>query len=159
MRDTHSPPLTVERSDSDCCVASFGAASIFIWRGQYTVEQVDFCRELHRRSFACYPRGVAGIHVVEESASLPPGDAVKAVRQLMRDIAHETTCVGIATLGQGFMASAMQSVTLNVFSMANKIPLKNFRDIPTLASWIQQKSNDPPAIETIIEAIDTTRRS
>lgn len=159
MRDSYSPSLTIERSDADCCIASFGAASVFIWRGEYTVEQVDYCRELHRRSFERFPRGVAGIHVVEEAASLPPGVAVKAVRQLMRDIAHETSCVGIATLGQGFMASAMQSVTLNIFSMANKIPLKNFRDVPSLAAWIHENANDPPPVEKIIESIETTRRS
>lgn len=57
-----------------------------------------------------HPKGVSFIHIIHDGAGLPDADARKVLTRMMDAFAAATVCVGVVLLGNGFWASAMQSV-------------------------------------------------
>jgi len=153
----HAPELLIEVCDADHAIAMFGPFMLLNWRGAYTAQQAATCLELHRRNAPLYPHGLAGIHVCEPESGLPSREAVAAASQTTRSIAHETVAIGVTILGQGFMVSAMQSVTLNVFSIASGVTMRSFRDLESNLAWIQPRVAGAPPVEALAAAIEKLR--
>jgi len=153
----HAPELLVEACDADHAIGMFGPFMLLNWRGAYTAKQADTCLRLHRRTTSLYPRGLAGIHVCEPESGLPSREAVSAASQTTRGLAPETLAIGITILGQGFMVSAMQSLTLNVFSIAAGVTMRTFRDVESNVAWIQPRVPGAPPIEAIEAAMAKLR--
>jgi len=57
-----------------------------------------------------YPEGVSFIHVTHQDVGLPDAGARKVLARMMAEFAQVTVCVGVVLLGNGFWASAMQSL-------------------------------------------------
>jgi len=91
-------------------IAAWGAVAIVRWMRQADGPAMKRVHESFAPVVKAHPRGVSFVHLVEADAGLPDAGARRALAEMMVSFAETTVGVGVLLMGNGFWASAMQSL-------------------------------------------------
>ena len=94
----------------DYLFATRGDVFVAIWKHETTVAGARRADYEMRRFARNRPRGVAGLNVVEQDASLPSSEAREIIAGMWSHVAPFTACGAVVFEGAGFRAAALRSV-------------------------------------------------
>jgi hypothetical protein len=145
-------------------VAHWRDVAFVHWQAKADGAAMERVHEVLRSVVAEHPLGVSFVHVAEDGAGLPDADARRELSRMMADFADATVCVAVLLLGNGFWASAMQSVLTGLRLLAPPRPwqMRFATRSPEIAGWIakvhEQRTHRiiaPTTIEMMIEQLIT----
>jgi hypothetical protein len=144
------PPVTlgapVQMKLLDCEPGSF---SMFLWKnvtilswiapatGNFTARVAEATEQV---ASACRD-GFSNVHMVKDGIGLPTAEARHNFAEMMNRHADELGCVGVALLGSGFWASALQGAItgIRLLNPKRSAVLRIHDSIEGLADWLPQE--------------------
>lgn len=139
-----SPTITFA---ADGCVMGYVQnVLITIWAGQQTVPLIGHFGTLAEILTARYPKTSAA-HVLLPTASMPTGEARKALEELSDRYESRVACVATMITGSGFWPSAMRGLVTSLQVVQRK-PFKanTFATVGPLAVWLDAQNEAETAV-------------
>jgi hypothetical protein len=109
-----------------------------------------------------HPHGVSFVHLVEDGAGLPDAVARRALAGMMESFSETTVCVGVVLMGNGFWASAMQSVltSMRLVAPPRRWTMRFASRMSELSDWLPQlhmertrQRIDRAELEAVLKAV------
>jgi hypothetical protein len=91
-------------------VAHWGGVALVNWVAKADGTAMGRVHTELRRFVGENPGGVSFIHVTHDGVGLPDAGGRQELAEMMTEFAEVTVCVGVLLVGNGFWASAMQSM-------------------------------------------------
>jgi hypothetical protein len=114
---------------------------VVYWLSQGTVKAVQNVDAHLGQSAEATPGKLSCVYLIKDGAGLPDHDTRLAVRALHDRHAQRLACLGIVLLGDGFWASALQSVltALRIVGGTRPSLMRFARSATELAAWLPEE--------------------
>jgi hypothetical protein len=157
----HAPTILFHEQDH-YTIAHWRDVAFVHWLARADAPAMERVHGVLRQVVSEHPRGVSFIHVAHEGVGLPDAGARQALTQMMAEFAEVTVCVGVVLRGNGFWASAMQSVLtgLRLLAPPRRWQMRFANHQSEIAGWVAkaheqrtQRALDPGELETVLEHV------
>jgi len=152
-----APEPRIAYADDASVIAVVGRLIIMDWRGQVVARHFEAIRTEHHALLRSFPDGTVGIHLTGEGVRLPQGRDRAAAFDLARETSGSTRSVGIHIGAQGFVASALQSFAIGLFSIFGNAKAKSFRSVDPLCDWLAEQGCDVGSSAQLRALVDSVQ--
>jgi len=160
---TAEPPTILLAQPRHYTIATWNDdVGIVHWMGQADGRAMTRVHETFEPVLRTHPRAVSFVHLVEGGAGLPDAEARSALTAMMSSFSDKTACVGVVLMGNGFWASAMQSLLTGMRLLAppRPWPMRFAAESSELSGWVVNmhdlrtlRTLDPDALHAALQYV------
>lgn len=130
-------PETVEIDPGRFRYSLWENVSIGVWQNQATASAAERIHELSLRNAKRFPHGYSNVVFIMAGAPAPTPEGSKILARFYEQGATSIACIGIVLQGEGFWASGMRSMVLNMrMDKRSGMPIRVVDDIDSLLGWL-----------------------
>ena len=153
----------LHRHPGSCLVCAYRNVFITVWYGRADDTAAEVIERFLPGRTERYPDGIAGVHVICQSAGLPPQGARQVLTESARRWSKQTAGVAVVLERAGFSGSAMRSVVTGIILLSrSEVPIEICGSLSEAAAWLQRTTDAKTGVRSttaeLHEAMQSARR-